>query len=122
MSCAETITNSFHAMPSPKLILLIFARETLLRTVAPCNMPGKDMSSMYRALPVTLSRPSLRGTGVPIMVSGFTRTPGQSAPQETLRRKTRSGLGDKFSSLLLSVFLRDMERRHGADADGLSLP
>src|SRR3989442_4906590 len=30
-------------------------------------MPGKTMSSTYRAAPVTLPRPSLRGTGAPTM-------------------------------------------------------
>src|SRR6266571_7386530 len=30
-------------------------------------MPGKTMSSTWRAAPVTLSRPSLRGTGAPTM-------------------------------------------------------
>ena len=44
----------------------------LLRTVAPYSMPGSEMSSMYRARPVTLSRPSFRGADKPTMRSFFT--------------------------------------------------
>jgi hypothetical protein len=71
MSFADTSTNSSHAIPGPKLISLIFPRAMLLRTVAPYSMLGTLISSMYRARPLTLSRPSLRGVGVPTMGSVF---------------------------------------------------
>jgi len=41
-------------------------------TVAPYNISGSDMSSMYCAWPVTLPRPSFRGTAIPMMRSVFT--------------------------------------------------
>jgi hypothetical protein len=42
-----------------------------LRTVAPYNIFGSAMSSMYRARPVTLSRPSFRGADTPIVAGPF---------------------------------------------------
>src|SRR5215472_9355714 len=72
MSFAETITNSFQGMPAPKLIFLISPRGIRLRTVAPKSIPGSVRSSMYRARPVTLSQPSLRGTDAPTMCSVVT--------------------------------------------------
>src|SRR5579872_837985 len=69
ISFADTITNSSQAMPGPKLIFLIRPRGIRLRTVAPKSMLGKTISSTYCERPVTLSRPSLRGTDVPTMRS-----------------------------------------------------
>jgi hypothetical protein len=46
-------------------------RGIWLRTVAPKSMSGKTMSSTYWDLPVTLSRPSFRGTDLPTMLSLF---------------------------------------------------
>src|SRR5579864_3482491 len=71
MFCAETITNSSHEMPGPKVIFLIRPRGIWLRTVAPKSMLGRTMSSTYCDFPVTLSRPSLRGTDLPTMGSAF---------------------------------------------------
>src|ERR1700687_6079992 len=71
ISFAETITNSSHGMPGPKVIFLIRPRGIWLRTVAPKNMLGRTMSSTYCDLPVTLSRPYLRGTDLPTMGSAF---------------------------------------------------
>ena len=51
------------------MILLIHPRGIWLRTVAPKSMCGRAMSSTYCDLPVTLSRPSLRGTDLPMMLS-----------------------------------------------------
>src|SRR3974390_2408794 len=73
MSFAETMTNSSHGIAGSNVIFLIFPRGMLLRTVAPYNIPGMEMSSMYCARPVTLSRPSLRGTDIPTICSVFTR-------------------------------------------------
>src|SRR5579863_10636865 len=67
MSFAVTTTNSSQLIPGPKLIFLILPRGMLLRTVAPYSMFGSEMSSMYRARPVTLSRPSFRGADTPIV-------------------------------------------------------
>src|ERR1700751_4361168 len=72
MSLAVAITNSSQAIPGPKVIFLILPRGTRLRTVAPNNMSGSDISSIYCARPVTLSRPSLRGTELPTMCSDIT--------------------------------------------------
>jgi hypothetical protein len=81
ISFAETTTNSSHATPAPKLIFLILPRGIELRTVAPYNIPGNDMSSMYCARPVTLSRPSLRGTDDPTMFSLDTKSQSTSYVQ-----------------------------------------
>ena len=43
------------------------ARVNSWRMVAPKSISGRRMSSMYWAAPVTLSRPSLRGTELPTM-------------------------------------------------------
>src|ERR1700681_1982697 len=69
MSFADTITNSSQGMPEAKVIFLIRPRGIWLRTVAPKSMSGRTMSSMYCDFPVTLSRPSLRGTDWPTMRS-----------------------------------------------------
>src|SRR5271165_5904989 len=71
MSFADTMTNSFHAMPGPNAIFRMRPRGIWLRTVAPKSMLGKTMSSTYCDFPVTLSRPSLRGTDWPTMRSVF---------------------------------------------------
>src|SRR5580658_4442609 len=67
MSLAVTTTNSSQLIPGPNLIFLIFPRGMRLRTVAPYSMLGSEISSMYRARPVTLSRPSFRGADTPIV-------------------------------------------------------
>src|SRR5580658_9735211 len=67
MSFAVTTTNSSQLIPGPKLMFLIFPRGMQLRTVAPYSMLGSEISSMYRARPVTLSRPSFRGADTPIV-------------------------------------------------------
>ena len=41
-------------------------RATWLRTVVPCSISGKEMSSTYSACPVTFFRPSLRGADLPM--------------------------------------------------------
>src|ERR1700685_146745 len=71
ISFADTITNSSQAIPDPKVIFLIRPRGIELRTVAPKSMSVKTISSTYCDLPVTLSRPSLRGTDLPTMCSLF---------------------------------------------------
>ncbi len=43
----------------------ISPREIVGRTVAPWSIPGNERSSTYRAAPVTLATPSLRGTFLP---------------------------------------------------------
>src|SRR6266404_5619749 len=65
MSLAVAMMYSFQSISGLKEMPLILPRATLLRTVAPYSIPGKRMSSTYRAAPVTLSRPSLRGTEAP---------------------------------------------------------
>src|SRR3979411_1051812 len=67
ISFAETITNSSQAIPGPNVIFLIRPRGIWLRTVAPKSIFGRTISSTYWDLPVTLSRPSLRGTDLPTM-------------------------------------------------------
>src|SRR6266481_9288278 len=75
ISFAETITNSSQAIPGPHVIFLIRPRGIRLRTVAPKSIFGRTISSTYWDLPVTLSRPSLRGTDLPTMLSLFIPTP-----------------------------------------------
>src|SRR5579864_9810616 len=65
ISFADTITNSSHAMPGPKVILRIRPRGMWLRTVAPKSIFGRTIAATYCDLPVTLWRPSLRGTDLP---------------------------------------------------------
>src|SRR5579872_3875999 len=71
MSLADTITSSSQATPGPNVIFRICPRGIWLRTVAPKNIFGKTISSTYCDFPVTLSRPSLRGTDLPMMCSLF---------------------------------------------------
>src|SRR5262245_31604141 len=47
------------------LMLRIFPCGIVLRTVAPWSIFGKEMSSIYLALPVTFSTPSMRGGELP---------------------------------------------------------
>src|SRR6266850_4217100 len=65
ISLAVAMTYSFQLISGLKEIRLILPRAIVLRTVAPCSIPGNRMSSTYRAAPVTLSRPSLRRTEEP---------------------------------------------------------
>ena len=71
ISLAETITNSFQGTPESNVIFFIRPRGIWLRTAAPKSMSGRTISSTYCDLPVTLSRPSLRGTDLPMMRSLF---------------------------------------------------
>src|SRR6266403_6374417 len=50
------------------------------------------MSSMYRAAPVTLSRPSLRGTDLPMMCSSVIRSPKPMQMLSVERRARRPSL------------------------------
>src|SRR2546423_15028807 len=47
-------------------MLRMLPRAMELRTVTPCSISGKERSSTYRACPVTLLRPSVRGREDPI--------------------------------------------------------
>src|SRR5260370_38465660 len=93
-----------------------------LGTVAPNSISGRTISSTYLDLPVTLSRPSLRGTDLPTIRLLFIRLPGSTriCPTpvtgggarpadgivyailghnggEGFRREIRKGLGGLFS-------------------------
>src|SRR5256885_887032 len=89
MSFADTITNSSQAIPGPNVIRLILPRGISLRTVAPYNMFGRTISSTYCAWPVTLSRPSFRGTDTPTMGLLFIRDLDRRQPRAALRAKNR---------------------------------
>src|ERR1700739_3167086 len=97
-------------------------------------MPGRVMSSMYRARPVTLSTPSLRGTGIPTMGSGFTRsycegcqlvrpvtdeTPVRGVLGESCRLERPVVLEDKFASRPLASVRPDRGTAHGDNAGDL---
>src|SRR5208282_4563713 len=97
ISFVETITNSSQAIDAPKVIFLILPRGIELRTVAPYNIPGNDMSSMYCARPVTLSRPSLRGADDPTMFSVFTRFYRQSITVNSIGKLPARALTGKRS-------------------------
>src|SRR5260370_42602080 len=73
ISLDDTTMNSCQAIPGPNVMFLIRPRGIWLRTVAPKSMSGRGMSSTYWDRPVTLSRPSLRGTDLPTMGSEFMR-------------------------------------------------
>ena len=89
MSFADTTTNSFQAIPGPKVICLILPRGIPLRTVAPYNILGRTISSTYRAWPVTLSRPSFRGTDTPTIVLSLIQNPPLILPLVTTHAGTR---------------------------------
>src|SRR5258707_12775914 len=78
ISLAETITNSSQGTPESNVIFFIRPRGIWLRTVAPNSISGRTISSTYLDLPVTLSRPSLRGTDLPTIRLLFIRLPGST--------------------------------------------
>src|SRR5260370_5251255 len=65
ISCAVTTVNSCQGRPPVNWMFRIRPRATGLRTVTPYSIPGNVRSSTYLASPVTLSRASLRRTGLP---------------------------------------------------------
>src|ERR1035441_1216858 len=67
MSAAVTMVNWDQSMAGEKAMEVMRPRAMVERTVAPCHMPGRLMSSTYRARPVTLARPSLRMGDAPTM-------------------------------------------------------
>src|SRR5215469_6477895 len=133
ISLAVTITNSSHGIPAPNVIFLILPRGTRLRTVAPNNMSGIDISSIYCARPVTLSRPSLRGTDLPTMCSDIMLSQSDSCtnrgavtaitrahnafPRMFLPEKPVCREG-KFSSPHQTASLPDMAKPRDDDAVG----
>src|SRR5947209_4493741 len=66
MSLAVTIVNSCQGMPGRNSMLLMRPLAAVERTVAPYSISGNERSSTLVSRPVTFSRPSLRGTEVPI--------------------------------------------------------
>src|SRR5215471_10498757 len=92
-------------------------------------MPGRTMSSTYRACPVTLSRPSRRGTEVPTMRCFVIRvvepcpswrgTPCRRALPETRRPGTPACLEDTWPSPRLATSLPGTVRPGDGNAIGL---
>src|SRR5579883_2655762 len=66
MSAATTTAISSQGIPSPKRTPRMRPRAHALRTVTPWIIPGIVTSSTYRAAPVTLALPSLRGGDWPM--------------------------------------------------------
>src|ERR1700721_169286 len=85
-------------------------------------MFGKTISSTYFDLPVTLSRPSLRGTDSPTMRSRFIRYPSSSHCSSAIvsRRDPAAGRADGIVYARLrhnggEVSRGKMEKGHGVD-------
>jgi hypothetical protein len=67
MSEAWTMAYCDQSISGENVIERMRPRAMVERTVAPCHMPGSEMSSMYCAAPSTLARPSLRRGDAPRM-------------------------------------------------------
>lgn len=93
MSEARTMAYSDQLMVGENAMERMRPRAMVERTVAPCHMSGRVMSSMYCAAPSTLARPSLRGGEVPRMdlVSDIRLMPAGFGVSE--KDSTKEGLG-----------------------------
>src|ERR1035441_8144234 len=91
ISAAVTMVNWDQSTERSKVMEAMRPRAMVERTVAPYHMPGRVMSSTYRARPVTLARPSLRMGDAPTMGPGSKRLPCHP----TNRARHRLGQGGK---------------------------